>query len=197
VFFLLQGKGFGNKTRILIVILCILAPVIGGAYEFEGSRWQAAEQWNFAGRERIVPSAWQMFEEKPFWGWGPATNVRELGQRTSGAEVLDTHNLPLWLLTEVGLVGAIPFLVGWILCLALTWKTRNGHYGMMPFALNLGFFLTNQANTLYNLKLFWIILAIGVGCGTYSVYHRGGVLSPARLPGRRWRRFAWETGARS
>ena len=168
--FILQREGFGRRVKTWLVTGCALMLVVAGAFEIEADRWVAAGNGNLSGRELIVPTAWQMFLEKPFFGWGPVTHLRELGERAYGTPMLDTHNLMLWVLTEVGLVGALPFLVGWALCLILAWKARKGRFGMMPFAANVCFFLVNQGNTLHNLKLFWVILAMGAACGTHRVF---------------------------
>ena len=62
-------------------------------------------------------AAWEMFLEKPLIGWGPANNISELGSRLGlGSAIGMPHNVYLWLLTETGLLGTVPFLAGLWLC---------------------------------------------------------------------------------
>src|SRR5262249_31186920 len=109
-------------------------------------------------REQVYPAAWQMFTERPVFGWGPVRHCFELGRRLNES-YRDTHNLMLWVLTEVGLIGAIPFFTGIWLCLRAAWKARVGVEGILPLAMTLALLTANLSLTLHNRKLHWFVLA--------------------------------------
>jgi len=112
-----------------------------------------------AGREAIFPAAWKLFLEKPLTGWGPATHYKVLGARFFRDE-LDTHNLYLWLLTQVGLFGTIPYLVGLLLCFRSAWRSRSGTQGVLPLALMVLMLTINMSLTWHEKKVYWVILAL-------------------------------------
>ena len=111
-----------------------------------------------AGREKIFPAAWGMFQEKPLFGWGPVRHYYELGSRL-GQPTRDPHNLYLWLLVETGLLGAIPFFAGLWLCWHAAWKARHSIQGVVPVAMMLCLLVNNAKGTGLTDKLSWIILA--------------------------------------
>jgi O-antigen ligase len=95
-------------------------------------RWeQAVYDGKLAGREHIVPVALQMFLERPLLGWQPFAYERELGRRL-GRYKKDAHNLFLTLVLEVGIVGAVPFLMGLWRCAQTAWQARIGRLGLLP-----------------------------------------------------------------
>lgn len=128
--------------------------------------------WNTgdtAGRNIIYDAAWVMFWQRPIMGWGGANNFYNLGVTlgfsNAGAYVRDTHNLLLMLLTEVGLVGTLPFLaaIGYASWTAWRYGRRTGDG--VPFALMCVLITINTSITGYEQKLFWIVLAAAVACG--------------------------------
>lgn len=128
--------------------------------------------WNTgdtAGRNFIYDAAWTMFWERPIMGFGGANNFYTLGVRlgfsTNGDFIRDTHNLLLMLLTEVGLVGTIPFMAalaygGWS-----AWLHGRRTGDAVPFALMCVLVTINGSITGYEQKLFWIVFAAAVACG--------------------------------
>jgi O-antigen ligase len=114
-----------------------------------------------SGRENIMPEAWNMFIQEPIMGWGPGNHIIELGSRF-GRKPLDTHNGYLWVLTETGLAGAIPYFVALWLCLRSAWRARYGPEGSLPLALLVCAFLVNMSITWHFRKVLWLILAYGV-----------------------------------
>ena len=125
-----------------------------------------------AGREQIMPTAWSMFIESPIVGWGPINNVFELGSRF-GRTKKDTHNGYLWVLTETGLAGAVPYLIALWLCLRAAWRARHGSEGSLPIALLITVFLINMSLTWHYRKMFWIILAYSVASESFLSKRRG------------------------
>lgn len=112
----------------------------------------------FDGRERIVPAALQMFIERPLVGWQPVIFQYELGRRL-GVGSRDPHNLFLYLLLEVGMVGTIPFLMGLWRCAQTAWQARTGPLGLLPLALLITVLAATMSHTQLAQKWFWLILA--------------------------------------
>ena len=118
-----------------------------------------------AGREEIFSNAVEMIMEKPLLGWGPVKPFSELGSRLGGW-VRDPHNLYFWLLLEVGLLGALPFLGGLYLCWRRALNGRAGIHGRLPMALMLFVLIINLKGSYHTGKLFWIILAYAAASGS-------------------------------
>ncbi|MFI5360982.1 MAG: O-antigen ligase family protein [Elusimicrobiota bacterium] len=170
------GKGSRAK-RLLIagVVVGVLAGMV--AREFRQRTDTATrltdawEKGDNAGRTQIYQTAWQMFLEKPFLGYGAANNFYTLGIRLNyvsdyyGNFHRDTHNLLLAVLTEVGLIGAAPFIAAILYALIKAWRYGSHADDALPFALMLGQIAINTSLTGYHQKLFWIMFAAAVACG--------------------------------
>ena len=139
------------------------------------------DKGSLAKREAIFPEAWGMFVESPVIGWGPVNNMEELGTRVGEPDHprRDTHNIFLELLTATGLLGAIPFLGGLLLCIRTAWSARSGPQGALPLALIIAVSVANIGANLLYAKLYWFILAYVLAAG----YQAGARLhsSPGRL----------------
>jgi len=191
----LSGKGRApwlrtqlSKMRLKVGLIIVIAVslLIGISYYYEPAkkRWEKTfTEGSMAGRERIFPAAVEMFFEKPLLGWGPTHHIYELGSRT-GRPFRDTHNLYLWVLTETGLVGAIPFFMAVWYCLRGAWKARGGVHGALPLALLLALFTINLSLTWHNMKLFWIVLAYTLVSGEGTAIPPPKLRDAANLPRR-------------
>ena len=152
-----------SKVKSLMLALLVVGALVGASYQIDAvrERWERTlEKGDTAGRDEIFDSAWEMFSEKPLTGWGPGNHVPELGRRLrvpSGNR--DTHNTYLWVLTETGLLGAIPFFAGLWLCCCAAWKARHGTQGVLPLAILLFLLLVAMKGTTINHKLLWVMLA--------------------------------------
>ena len=73
------------------------------------------------------------------------------------------HSLYLWILTEVGLLGGIPFMAGIAACVLAAWKARRGPQGSLPLALIVMILFTNLTLTNLMYKTLWIIFALCAG----------------------------------
>ena len=135
VFVLRKGSAWIRFRNAVIVFLgLVVLIVLASTLEVSRERWERTfAERNIGLRQKIYPTAWKMFLEKPIRGWGAGLMVAELGART-GRERRDTHNLYLWVLTEDGLLGAIPFLLGIWLCVRAAWRGRKLLYGVVPLA---------------------------------------------------------------
>jgi O-antigen ligase len=167
--FFLHRRSLRAKLKIGLIAIMAISFLGFTAYQIEAVRvrWERAlVEGHLAGREKILPQAWQMFEEKPLIGWGPVHHYYELGSRF-GRLTRDTHNCYLWILTEVGIVGAIPFFTGLWLCLYAAWQARYTVQGILPLAMVVYLFLNNMSVTIHNRKIFWIVLAYALASRSY------------------------------
>jgi len=162
---LLQG-GSGVQRRLRNML--IVGSALGLLFWFSTQSEQVATRWsmaldngNLAGREDIFPRAWDMFLERPFIGWGPVEHTYELGKRC-GAETRDTHNLALWVLTQSGLLGFIPYSLGIWCCVKSAWRARLGPRGHLPMALVATALACNISRNGETSKLHWLALAIAL-----------------------------------
>lgn len=116
-------------------------------------------------REVIWPIAVHMVRDKPLLGWGPVVNKYELAARLKDPdfESRDTHNVLLEVLTQSGLLGAIPFLLGIWLCLRAAWSARAGPRGAVPLAMLVAMLAGNMAQNRLTWSVLWLVLAIGLG----------------------------------
>ena len=159
-------------------------------------RWERSlTKGNLAGREKILPEAWKMFTEKPLIGWGPVSHYVELGRRFD-SEAADTHNLYLWVLTETGLLGGIPFFLGLWLCLRAAWRSRHGAEGSLPLVLLTCVLMVNMSITWLNRKQFWLVLAYAAASeqALWRQWHLAISSNKQRLPAAQAEGFAYTNG---
>jgi len=164
----------GKRAAIASSVFAVLGVAIAMQFALNTTTarrlTEAYENGDTAGRTVIYQKAWAMVRERPLLGYGGANNTFQLGVALGYAAggksyYRDTHNLLLAVLTEVGLVGAIPFAGAIFFAL---WKA--GRYGYktgdaVPFALLCSQITANTSLTGYHQKLFWIILAAAAACG--------------------------------
>lgn len=169
--FLLSKGTFKKKLMSAVLGVIVISAVVLTGLEIPVVKYRWEEtliQGKTGQRGDLAPEAWRMFIEKPIAGWGPTANLVELGDRF-GKDSKDTHNLFLWVLTETGVVGGVPYIAGFLLALSLAWRARGGSQGIVPFALMIFLFVFNLGVTWFNQKLFWVVLAYA--CAS----HRGVV----------------------
>jgi O-antigen ligase len=162
------------RLKLVFVAVFAIAVLILAVSENPAvqARWERTfSEGNVSGRDRIMPQTWNMVVESPIIGWGPANNIIELGRRL-GEGPTDTHNGYLWILTETGLAGAIPYFIGLWICYRLTWRARHGPEGSLPLALLTSLFLINMAITWHYRKMFWVLLAYGAASESFLLKQR-------------------------
>jgi O-antigen ligase len=171
--FFLHGKSLGAKLKIALVALLVIGFLGIAAYQIEAVRvrWERTLlEGETAGRDKIFSMAWEMVKEKPIIGWGPVHHYAELGSRLRyPGPGRDPHNLYLWILTEVGIVGAIPFFAGVWLCGYAAWQARYTIQGVLPLAMVACLLMVNMSGSWHNRKLFWIVLAYALASRSYAV----------------------------
>jgi O-antigen ligase len=168
--FAIRGKTLWAKAKSLVIVLAVLGGLVLAVLLTPSlvSRYEQTLNGNdMSGRENIFPTAWGMFKEKPFIGWGPIDNMYELGRRlqiTYGGPVgpdgsKDTHNMLLEILTSTGLFGAVPILTCVILCLLAAWRARRGPRGALPIVMVITVILINMSGDWVASKLDWLMMA--------------------------------------
>ena len=172
----LAGQTFKAKIRGVFIGVLVLAGLAFGVLSSDmlRTRLLAAEGGSLAGRENIYPAALSMISEKPVLGWGPIDNQFEIGARIGEEKKdrRDAHNIVLDLMTSTGFLGAIPFLIGYALCLRAAWRARRGRYGSLPIALMAVTFMGCMSGTWIASKILWF---------TFSIALAAGATAPQRL----------------
>jgi O-antigen ligase len=132
------------------------------------SRWRDfSETGDTSGRDAIYADALSMISERPFFGWQPIEFEYELGSRNLGVRSPKAaHNLYLHLFTEVGAVGAVPFLIGLGLCGSGAWKARGRNLGLLPLALLVTIIAGGMGLNIIYQKTIWFVLAVTIAATT-------------------------------
>jgi O-antigen ligase len=162
-----SGRSLRAKIRGVAVGAVVLTALAYGVLRSDMLRTRllaAAEAGSLAGRENIYPAALSMISEKPVLGWGPIDNQFEIGVRIGEEKKdrRDAHNIVLDLLTSTGILGAIPFLIGYALCLRAAWRARRGRYDILPLALMAVTFMGCMSGTWIASKILWLTFSIAL-----------------------------------
>jgi O-antigen ligase len=152
-----------SGVMIALIAMAALAYVAVNTPAFY-ERWRTyVEEDDTSGRDRIFEEALVMISERPLVGWGPVEFRYELGRRLFGWSFeRDAHNTFLHLFMEVGIGGAVPFLIGLWLCGKGAWTARNRDPGLMPLALLVASLAGGMSGTWIYAKAQWFVLALAV-----------------------------------
>jgi O-antigen ligase len=193
--FTIRGKTLWAKAKSLVIVLAVLGGLVFAVLQTPAlvSRYKQTLDGNhMSGRENIFPTAWGMFKEKPFIGWGPIDNKYELGRRLKimyGVPVgpdgsKDTHNMLLEILTSTGLFGTVPLLICVILCLLAAWRARRGSQGALPIVLVITVILINMSGNWSASKLDWLMMACALASANLllAVRPRQAAANPTSPP---------------
>ena len=164
---LVQGGSLWRWVRsaiVMVVALAWLAYSVAGSDITLGRFRMSVVKGDVSLRERIYPEQIVMFSESPLVGFGPVNNARELGKRiqTEGRKPMDAHNLVLHLLTEVGLFGAVTFLIGLGYCLKAAWDNRLGALGVVPLAVLCAMLAANMFGNWVPRKPLWLAISLAL-----------------------------------
>jgi O-antigen ligase len=169
------GKGV-RKRRALIAGAVVL--LLGGLVVLEFQHGTTAsvrlkhawEDGDTAGRTDIWEVSRRMVSKRPLLGYGGVNNFYALGAELNFSEggagyYRDTHNLLLAVLTEVGLVGGLPFVAGILYAFWAAWRYGRRTDDGVPFALMCVLLMMNSSITGYHQKIFWVVVAAAAACG--------------------------------
>lgn len=164
---LVQGGSLWRWVRsavVMVVALAWLAYSLAGSDITLGRFRMSIMKGDVSLREKLYPEQVVMFAESPLVGFGPVNNARELGKRikTEGRKPMDAHNLVLHLLTEVGLFGALPFLIGLAYCLRIAWDNRLGALGVVPLAVLCAMLAANLFGNWLPRKPLWLAISLAL-----------------------------------
>ena len=157
-----------HSKRIFVSAAMAIVMVVAGIYmisrnaDFSDRLRDTYYEGESAGRDEIYETAIDMIMEKPLLGWHPVTGFYELGTRLGITTGKDVHNLVLDLLLGLGVVGAIPFLLGILLCMHMAWTSRGGALGMLPLALITANLAASMFHTNVEWKAQWLVFALAV-----------------------------------
>jgi putative inorganic carbon (HCO3(-)) transporter len=154
----------GNRVFRRVCIAAIVAGGLGLAVvmsfsEFAGSlNDRVQERGPIDYREAVYAGGWEMFQQRPWWGWGFHQMPSELPRHVSGYQekVLYPHNTYLELLVEHGLVGLALYV--WLM--RELWRLSRG---AIPAGENDGF-LGQNFHGLWPILLavYWVNAAVVV-----------------------------------
>ena len=160
-----------DRVRSLIIVAAMmmgLTYIVMTSYVMRKRIETTAEMGAMAGREELFPALWGMFLERPVVGWGPINNSYEVVRRATELILRpeqmgkDAHNLYLELLTSVGLLGAVPFLIAMGLCVRAGWRARDGGFDVLPLAIMGVFVMANISLNQVAHKPFWFFMAVAL-----------------------------------
>jgi O-antigen ligase len=165
-------RSFARNLVVAILAAAALTVAISRSQSMLKRYQKTLDTGSMSGREQIYPEAWQMVVERPLLGWGPIDSNHELGSRTAGYTIgqhnadgisanpaRETHNLPLEVLTSMGIVGALPLFLCLTVCIAGAWVARSGPRGTAPFTLLMVVLILSMNINWAASKQLWIVLA--------------------------------------
>jgi len=156
-----------GKTLVVLAILVLLSiGALVAAHPTILTRFEETYAGNIVSRQQINMASLNMVLERPLFGWQPVLLWEELGRRAGQLwRTKDAHNSLFHLLLEVGVLGAVPFIIGVYLCLRAAWRARNGAMGRLPLALMVCALSANLAHTYITRKPQWLVMAVAVAAG--------------------------------
>ncbi len=151
---------FRSRNRRLRMI-CVIVTIVGAlglliTLSFDEQRRALSDRLKESGpvdfRRAVYAAGWQMFQEKPFSGWGVNQVPTELARHVSGykEKELYPHNTYLELLIEHGIAGLA--LYAWLM-----WEILRLGKGLVP-AAEAGGMLNQQFHAMWPVLLgvYWM-----------------------------------------
>lgn len=176
--FVLRTGDISVKVRNAFLVLVGFGVLLLVVTQFENtmSRFESAvEEGELARRDQIYAIAWDMFLERPVFGWGLPTSQFELGARLAHPEEFrkNAHNLVLHMLIVGGVLGSAPFFLGMLLALLGAWRARHGVRGILPLSLITTVLVANMSGNWSSNKMHWLITALALASGAAIVAAAG------------------------
>ena len=167
---------YRSSKRKMAAILGVTIAVVGVVYIVVNdpntlSRLEFSYQTgDTAGRDRLFTAAREMISEKPLLGWGPKVYLYELGAREGkGYKLRGAHNLFLDLLLEGGFLGAMPFLIGFGLCVRAAWTARGCNLGLFQLVWLVTMTIAAMSCPWVGTKAMWLVLTLSLASGASIV----------------------------
>jgi len=152
-----------RRARALAYVTLVPVLIASVAYTIFSSplvrqRIAEVERGRTGLRVELTQSSWEMFKQKPVFGWG-TRYVEELGGFVGVERRIAAHNTYMQILLSFGLVGFIPWLLlvgvpGWWL-----WRWRRHPIVTMVLVVYASALLFALAGNQGYDKVFWILVA--------------------------------------
>jgi len=167
---------YRSSKRKMAAILGVTIAVVGVVYIVVNdpstlSRLESSYQTgDTAGRDKLIKAAREMISEKPLLGWGPIVFTYELGAREGkGYKYRGAHNVFLDLLLQEGFLGAMPFLIGFGLCVRAAWTARGCNLGLFQLVWLITMITANMTCSWMGTKAMWLVLTLSLASGASIV----------------------------
>ena len=180
-FFPSRAKRQGKTLVLLAIAVVTFTSAMIVIYPTILTRFEESYAGNIVNRRQINQASLSMVLERPLLGWHPVALWEELGRRTGQVwGTKDAHNSFFYLLLEVGVIGAIPYIIGIYLCLYSAWRGRNGPLARLPMALMVCVLCANLAHTYLTRKPQWLVLALAAAVGSAAAQREKNHLAFSR-----------------
>ena len=189
-FFPWRARRQGKTLVPLAIAVVVFTGAMIAVHPTVLTRFEESYAGKIANRQQINQASLSMVLERPLIGWHPVALWEELGRRTGEVwGTKDAHNSFFYLFLEVGVTGAIPYIIALYLALTAAWRGRNGPLARLPLALMVCVLSANLAHTYLNRKPQWLVLALAVAVGSaavqreknQAVLRRQSALDPERI----------------
>jgi O-antigen ligase len=174
--FVLHRASLSQRIKLWTIVMVGIGLLVIASFTVDTmrTRWERTLfEGDTAGRDDINAQAEDMIAEKPFFGWGPSYHQIELARRVSyPGPVSDFHNLYFHMLTEVGLLGSLPFFLGVFVCFKSAWRARNTSQGILPLAMLISILAESVSATTSSERVTWLTFAYAAASATYPLVRR-------------------------
>ena len=178
-----QGRRQGKTLALLAIALIVFTGAMIAIYPTVLTRFEESYAGNIVNRQHINEASLSMVLERPLLGWHPVALWEELARRTGELwGTKDAHNSFFYLLLEVGLIGAAPYVMAIYLCLCGAWRGRHGPLARVPLALMVCVLSANLAHTYITRKPQWLVLALAAAVGSAAAQRKSNVTALRRQP---------------
>jgi O-antigen ligase len=165
---LLGGLISKNRRQLLVLIVAAFV-AFGGTIAFRSDAWSNRAKATSAGLEKagsgrmaLNRQAIKVFQTSPVFGVGPGNYRAAVTQnpeiRNESVEQLPVHNLFLYVLATLGIVGSISFLILWLVVFRRV--ASNGLWGLVTLASILPPLMLDLS-LMDGRGLFWLALVLG------------------------------------
>jgi O-antigen ligase len=168
-----QGRRQGKNLPLLAIALIVFTGAMIAIHPTVLTRFEESYAGNIVNRQQINEASLSMVLERPLIGWHPVALWEELARRTGEVwGTKDAHNSFFYLLLEVGVIGAAPYVMAIYLCLFGAWRGRHGPLARVPLALMVCVLSANLAHTYITRKPQWMVLALAAAVGSAAAQRK-------------------------
>lgn len=154
-------RAYINRPFIISIILFVAVIWITYATDpYLYNRWVLTVYEAHDGhRLALLSIGWDLFMERPLFGFGMYENMLEIAKMMGLSGVFGAHSMPLNILTEVGLVGGLPYFGALLCCLCLCIKRIRQTEETALLSIFFYLLFVNLSINWEFRKMHWILLA--------------------------------------